>query len=545
VSFDSDYLDLAIGLAVVFFLASLVVSGLNEAFAWLLRRRAKFLWAWLYDLVSTTSELTWKPKDKRPTTQGESGAPGSPADVISRLFGALGPVSPTGAKDKKTTIKHIPPSSLAQAFLEVFSDLGREKLATNLPALLSADETERKAGAAALGALLARPPDRPAAAVTDVFSAFAEASAAADADGDAKAAAVDALATALGGLSGAQAGSGLRDAVNGFVGAAADARQQAAEPVISALARVFPDVLVRERFQASIQSLDGTPLGPTLKRLWDTSTGEMDKFRLQFERWLQGELDRLGGFYKRSIRWITLVFVVAVTAVLNIDAVAVTQSLWRHPEGRTALVGFAQQLGTEAADPSATAAPTTTLPEDGEQTSAAPTPTESGLAAVRTACELENTSTTAAASGGDTTTATTAPPGSDTTTATTAPPGSDTTTATTAPPADDTTTATTAPPADDTTTATADPAAAAKSFTDISNCVIDAVNALSGLGVIDNALVVNAGNWADTWSTWGWLWWRHLIGLVGTGAALFLGAPFWFDVVRRITGIRKGVAGDT
>src|SRR5262249_48661120 len=51
VSFDSDYIDLAIGLAVVFLLASLVVSGLNEACAWLFRRRAKFLWAWLYNLV--------------------------------------------------------------------------------------------------------------------------------------------------------------------------------------------------------------------------------------------------------------------------------------------------------------------------------------------------------------------------------------------------------------------------------------------------------------------------------------------------------------
>ena len=188
-NFDSDYFDLAIGLAVVFFLASLVVSGLNEAFAWLFRRRAKFLWAWLYELVSTTNELTWKPKDRRPTTQGGGGAPGSPSDVTSRLVGALGPVSPTGAKDKQTTIKHIPPSSLAQAFLEVFSDLGREKLATNLPALLSGDEAERSGGAVALGALLARPPDRPAAAVRDVFKAFAEAHAPADADVDANAAA--------------------------------------------------------------------------------------------------------------------------------------------------------------------------------------------------------------------------------------------------------------------------------------------------------------------------------------------------------------------
>ena len=82
-SVDSDYLDLAIGLAVVFFLASLVVSGLNEAFAWLTRRRAKFLWAWLYNLVSTTNDLSWKPGDLRPGGTGAPHASGSPADITA------------------------------------------------------------------------------------------------------------------------------------------------------------------------------------------------------------------------------------------------------------------------------------------------------------------------------------------------------------------------------------------------------------------------------------------------------------------------------
>jgi hypothetical protein len=512
-SFESDYLDLAIGLAVVFFLASLVVSGLNEALAWLLRRRAKFLWAWLYDLVSDDAELTWKPKDVRPATSGAGGGPGAPptsgvgggtatpatdgagggpalpALVTSRLLRALGPVSPTDAKKQHTTIKHIPPSSLAQAFLEVLGDLGRETLARDLPALLSAEDAERRRGAEALGALLARPPDRPAADVQDAFRAFADANA--SADQDVRAGAVDGLVAAIGGLSGARGVGGLRDAVQAFVDAPPDARQQPAEGVISGLARAFPDVFVRERLHASIQALDGTPLAPTLKRLWDTSTGEMDKFREQFEQWLQGELDRLGGFYKRSIRWITLIFVVAVTVVLNLDAIGVTQSLWRHPEGRTALVGFAQQLGTEGAD---AAAPTAPAPS-GDDAPPASTPAATGLAAVRAACEVEHAPPTTAASAGGTT--------------------------------------------------ASDPEAAARTFTDISNCVTDAVNALSGLDVIDTALVVSAGKWWDSWSTWGWLWWRHLVGLVTTVAVLFLGAPFWFDIVKRLTGIRKGAVGNT
>ena len=39
--FRSEYIDLAIGLAVVFFLTSLVVSGLNEGLQWTFRVRCQ------------------------------------------------------------------------------------------------------------------------------------------------------------------------------------------------------------------------------------------------------------------------------------------------------------------------------------------------------------------------------------------------------------------------------------------------------------------------------------------------------------------------
>jgi hypothetical protein len=487
VSFDSDYLDLAIGLAVVFFLASLVVSGLNEGVAWVFRRRAKFLWAWLYDLVSPDRGLSWKPKDRRPAP-GAAAAAGSPEAITRDLLHALAPVNPTGARDARTTIKHVPPSSLAQAFLEVFGDLGRTELARDLPGLLDQNPGTRRKAATRLGDLLAWPPARAAAQVTDAFATFADARASDDpAERDA---AVGNLVTALEGLGGANGDPKLRDALAGFVAAEPADRQAMAEPVISSLSRLFPDVLVRQRLQASIQGLDGTPLGMTVKRMWDTATGEMDKFREQLEQWLQGELDRLGGYYKRSIRWITLVFVVAVTVVLNIDAVGVVQGLWRNPEGRSALVAYAQQAGEDTA--SSTSA-TPASGSGGDQPAPAGTPSAASLAAVRAACEQKHAPTTTTGA----------------------------------------------------TTTAVDPEAAAKTFTEITNCVTDAVNALSGLGVVDAALVVNAGKWSDSWTTWGWLWWRHKLGLVVTGAALFLGAPFWFDIMKRLTGARRGLVGNT
>ena len=70
-------------------------------------------------------------------------------------------------------------------------------------------------------------------------------------------------------------------------------------------------------------------------------------------------------------------------------------------------------------------------------------------------------------------------------------------------------------------------------------CVTDALNAQTGLNVVDNALWVTPSGWADQWSTYDRQWWVHLIGIIATAVALILGAPFWFDILKRLTGIRR------
>lgn len=195
-SIRSEYLDLAIAMGVVFFLASLVVSGLNELVQWILRIRAKFLWAFLHDLIAKAGNkalpagkagivnLQGQGNDKRPTVRsGTTGSaqeraetrpelarmwttrlatdppapsvnpvrpahPEAPLDtsvppVISasersaaflQLIGhALDPIDApqlTGKKKnaQRSGISHVPPTSLAQAFLEVFAEVGRTRV---------------------------------------------------------------------------------------------------------------------------------------------------------------------------------------------------------------------------------------------------------------------------------------------------------------------------------------------------------------------------------------------------------------------------------
>lgn len=63
----STYIDLALGLILLFLLLSLLVSGLNEAFVRLLSIRSKFLWAYLRDTLdgSDAQGKSWLPSGIR------------------------------------------------------------------------------------------------------------------------------------------------------------------------------------------------------------------------------------------------------------------------------------------------------------------------------------------------------------------------------------------------------------------------------------------------------------------------------------------------
>jgi hypothetical protein len=167
---DSVYIDLAIGMAVAFFLLSLIPSGLNEALAFVTRIRSKFLWAYINQLFTAKATDKAGPEPvgsaardatlavqsnatvgDRATTSGKQDAlalPSSSGDVW-RLMRAVPTVDPRPttdvqvsenapivdllhrqlmpirigssiSKNTKTTVKHVSPVSFAQALLEVF-----------------------------------------------------------------------------------------------------------------------------------------------------------------------------------------------------------------------------------------------------------------------------------------------------------------------------------------------------------------------------------------------------------------------------------------
>ena len=160
---ESVYLDWAIGLAVVFFLGGVVVSGLNEGLNWITRVRAKFLWAFLYDLFDkdggdgalpggllgvaklwgSTLSGAVRQRDKRPYVDADP-ARTAPDAAQQRLdeWRARSMILSKQLVGKRTAVAHVPPASLAQALIEVFADLGRSGLRDTVSVLLDEEAGE-------------------------------------------------------------------------------------------------------------------------------------------------------------------------------------------------------------------------------------------------------------------------------------------------------------------------------------------------------------------------------------------------------------------
>lgn len=491
----SDYLDLAIGLAVVFFLAGMLVSGLNEGISWMTRVRSKFLWAYLYDLFDKRADralprgrlgiikLWGNRNDRRPEAGGSTIT--VPTDSVEagewlkRVAYALDPIDApqlmSRANKTLTAIKSVPPASLAQAFLEVFADVGRQEVTRPISTVL-----DHGAAPEVLEGAIERLTRLLDVESTDLHRAVATFRSKLDEIGGEHSAQLDQQRrdaadelTALAPKPAGRTDQQLRDAWRAATVAWPEGpNEDQLRVVVDATTRLYPDGFARLRIETALAKLDPqSPLAPTLKRLWEAAAGQIDAFRGNVESYLDGELKRLSGYYRRSIRVVmfSLAFLVAVLG--GIDAISVGRNLWRNPEDRAALVGLADGVASGS---------TATSGDSGAGS------TVNGLALIQKKC------------------------------------------------AD-------AHPPDDATITTPEEAAAA--YSKVRNCVGDALDHLTGVGVIDHALWMDPAAWWHDWATW--RFWLHALGIVATALALMLGAPFWFDIIKRATGLRKGPSGDT
>ncbi len=107
-----------------------------------------------------------------------------------------------------------------------------------------------------------------------------------------------------------------------------------------------------EQIQEGIAVLSAT--NPQLKQALESlmlgigkSENALAAARESVETWFDNGTERLSGWYKRHAQKMSLVIGVAVAIVLNADTLALTQTLWREPVVRQALVAQAEAFAQE------------------------------------------------------------------------------------------------------------------------------------------------------------------------------------------------------
>jgi hypothetical protein len=78
-----------------------------------------------------------------------------------------------------------------------------------------------------------------------------------------------------------------------------------------------------------------------LSPLMHDAAGDLDRFRENIEIWFNDGMDRVSGWYKRHIGYVQAVIGMVLAVAMNIDALQITRTLWREPTVRETIVSRA------------------------------------------------------------------------------------------------------------------------------------------------------------------------------------------------------------
>ncbi|MEO0733838.1 MAG: hypothetical protein AAFZ52_13460 [Bacteroidota bacterium] len=140
---------------------------------------------------------------------------------------------------------------------------------------------------------------------------------------------------------------------------------------------ILLDVILKgdgiEKLEDRLDQLPDEDLRNVLKQLLRESGGQLDLFRLEIQNWYNNVMDRAAGWYKRYTQKILIFMGLGIAVVFNADTVALYDRLSNDPETLQALVTAAEQYvqtreqaGLDPIEPapSAQPAPQTQIPAD-------------------------------------------------------------------------------------------------------------------------------------------------------------------------------------
>ncbi len=377
---SSEWIDIALGVVVVWFLLALAVSAVNEAVIRLLAMRSKQLWLALNQLLDTPEHQR---DPKWPTLRTAfatafslwkyQGRPEDPTDTTtqtSRLYGtsAIQALENTAKPDRKTRIHNIPSSVFVTALLELGlrNTTGRILLGRYLASLPDGDahwEPVKKLWEELDGTV-------GMAEVADAIEALPED----DQDRVRHKARLRALAAA------AKETTSGREALRAYIEqlpADTAGREELQQKWATAvddegrraltehIAKLPADLAYREELialnAASVDTagntirryIDGLPDAAPLKRqlatIWAQASENITSFRHDVEGWFDGQMARVSAMYRAQIRWITVIVAILVvlatwTYGLRVDSLTLVSDLQRDQNLRQAYAALASDI---------------------------------------------------------------------------------------------------------------------------------------------------------------------------------------------------------
>jgi hypothetical protein len=109
-----------------------------------------------------------------------------------------------------------------------------------------------------------------------------------------------------------------------------------------------------DQIRKSVEKIENKGLRKNILIQIDEAGNNIHQARQNIEKWFDEGMERVSGWYKRKIQWITLGFALLITIFLNVDTIAVTNSLYRDPALRAAMVATAQEIARQPIGESST-----------------------------------------------------------------------------------------------------------------------------------------------------------------------------------------------
>lgn len=106
------------------------------------------------------------------------------------------------------------------------------------------------------------------------------------------------------------------------------------------------DYLKQELFQRTNKEnpweIEGLSIGVEtkyqLKSLWQQAANDKEKFKSLIENWYEDQMDRIAGWYKRKLTFLTFLIGFIIAGLFNVDSIGLTTELVKNEEMRSMLV---------------------------------------------------------------------------------------------------------------------------------------------------------------------------------------------------------------